>query len=101
MSNYNNIANCDLYFGNRNKPTDKCSHNGEFACNRCNPQLFSPTQEQAKHFSSVSIASKLIKAKKAYYGSGKTLLTDFEYDRLEESLRAIDPSNPILTQVGS
>lgn len=46
------------------------------------------------------ITEKLLKAKKAYYTSGKTIMSDYDYDRLENSLRAIDPTAPILNMVG-
>jgi len=101
MNDYNDITKCELNFNNRNKPSVDCKHLEETLCVLCNPHFFNPTSEQSKHFSSVSLALKLIEAKKSYYGSGKSKLTDSEYDALETSLKAIDLNNPILTQVGS
>jgi len=45
---------------------------------------------------------KLAQAKSEYYGpTGRTTLSDQEYDALEEMVRKIDPDHPILQKIGS
>lgn len=51
--------------------------------------------------SSSSIAKKLADASKAYYESGKLVMTDAEYDTLKEKLESLDPDHPFLQQVGA
>ncbi|MBP6216957.1 MAG: NAD-dependent DNA ligase LigA [Oligoflexales bacterium] len=46
------------------------------------------------------LAEKILTYKRAYY-SGQALISDFEYDKLEEELLDLDPSHPVLLQVGS
>jgi len=46
------------------------------------------------------LAKKILKAKDAYY-NGTPIITDAEYDALEDLLRRKDPNNPILKMVGS
>lgn len=41
----------------------------------------------------------IIYHKRLYY-SGKALIPDFIYDRLEDDLRKLDPNNPVLDLVG-
>lgn len=43
---------------------------------------------------------EIIKHKNLYY-AGKPEISDFEYDKLEEELRAIDPNNAVLELVGT
>ncbi|MFT6633067.1 MAG: DNA ligase (NAD+) [Bacteriovoracaceae bacterium] len=43
---------------------------------------------------------EILKNKNLYY-QGKPEISDFEYDKLEESLRAINPSSDVLSVVGS
>lgn len=47
-----------------------------------------------------SLASQIIKHKRLYY-AGRPIISDSEYDALEDELRAIHPNHPILKQVGS
>lgn len=42
-----------------------------------------------------------IKINKALYYSGKPVISDSDYDKIEDELRALDPDNPILHLVGS
>ncbi|OQY40775.1 MAG: hypothetical protein B6229_00890 [Spirochaetaceae bacterium 4572_7] len=42
----------------------------------------------------------LVEAKRDYYGSGETKLTDKEFDDLEEQLKNVDPQNSYFKQVG-
>ena len=45
---------------------------------------------------------KLLKhAKDAYYNTGKSLISDKQYDVFEDMLRSRDPSHPLLTSVGA
>jgi DNA ligase (NAD+) len=44
---------------------------------------------------------KLIKHHKAMYYQGRPEISDFEYDKLEEELKKIDPENRILEFIGS
>jgi DNA ligase (NAD+) len=46
------------------------------------------------------VSKDIIKYKRAYY-AGNPLISDLEYDELEEKLRAIDPDNPVLNIVGN
>lgn len=43
---------------------------------------------------------EVIKHKNLYY-MGKAEISDFEYDKIEDTLRSIDPNNPVLSMVGS
>lgn len=47
------------------------------------------------------IVQVLTKAKDKYYNSGRSLVSDVEYDYLEAMLAARNPKSPILTQVGT
>lgn len=46
------------------------------------------------------IVMTLTKARDAYYNSDTPLMSDTEFDELEDRLRAIDPENPYFTSVG-
>lgn len=46
------------------------------------------------------LESEIIKHKALYY-QGRPEITDFEYDKLEEELKKLDPKNPVLQIVGS
>ena len=48
-----------------------------------------------------SIAKQIAEAKHAYYNTGHPILSDAEYDRLEDKLRKLDPDHPILKTVGA
>ena len=47
------------------------------------------------------IVRLLIEARDAYYNSGTPIMTDAEFDELEEMLRSIDPGNSYFSSVGS
>ncbi|MGW8179574.1 MAG: DNA ligase (NAD(+)) LigA, partial [bacterium] len=47
------------------------------------------------------LEQKLQQARRAYYKDGTSPLTDAEYDALEDELRAVDPDNPLLKEVGA
>lgn len=47
------------------------------------------------------IVSKLIEAKKAYYFTEMPILSDSDFDKLEDYLKEIDPSNSYFSLVGS
>lgn len=47
------------------------------------------------------LASKLRRARQAYYNTGQPIMTDTEYDRLENKLRKMSPQHPLLKSVGS
>jgi len=80
-------------------PTPECIHESG-ACVLCNPQLFRPSNLESKAISTDMITKKLLEAKCKYY-SGKPIMSDLEYDRLETTLRAINPTAPVLEKVGS
>ncbi|MBP9707810.1 MAG: NAD-dependent DNA ligase LigA [Oligoflexales bacterium] len=46
------------------------------------------------------LAEQILRHKHAYY-RGAPIISDFEYDRLEEKLRNLDPKHPILHLIGS
>lgn len=43
---------------------------------------------------------KLLEARKAYYETGHPIMTDQEYDALEETVRQQDPNHPLFDRVG-
>ena len=43
----------------------------------------------------------ILKAKHAYYSGNNPLMSDAEYDSIEDELRLLDPSDPVLSSVGS
>ena len=43
----------------------------------------------------------VLKAKHAYYYSGEPIMSDLEYDALEDQLRQLAPNDPVLALVGS
>ena len=47
----------------------------------------------------IELEEKLLKFKKSYY-QGNPEISDFEFDKLEEELRELDPANAILNSVG-
>jgi len=47
------------------------------------------------------LAGMIFKAKQAYYFSGEEIMSDAEYDALEDELKSIDPDHPILATVGA
>ena len=48
-----------------------------------------------------TLRNLILKAKHAYYYSGEPVMSDAEYDALEDELRLLDPSDPVLGLVGS
>ena len=47
------------------------------------------------------IVDRLLSAKEAYYNSESSIMTDAEFDALEDQLREIDPYNSYFSKVGS
>ncbi len=47
------------------------------------------------------LRSQIIKAKQAYYYGGEPIMSDQEYDSLEDELRIIAPDDPVLALVGA
>lgn len=47
------------------------------------------------------LRSLIMKAKQAYYYGSNPIMTDAEYDALEDELRLIDPNDPVLAIVGA
>ncbi len=43
----------------------------------------------------------ILKAKHAYYYSGEPIMSDAEYDALEDQLRQLAPEDPVLALVGA
>lgn len=43
---------------------------------------------------------QIVKAKKAYYQEGKPIMSDYDYDRIENRVKELDPKHPILYAVG-
>jgi DNA ligase (NAD+) len=48
-----------------------------------------------------TLRNLILKAKHAYYYSNEPVLTDAEYDALEDELRLLSPDDPVLALVGS
>ena len=48
-----------------------------------------------------SLVQRLSAAAQAYYNGGTLLMTDDEYDAAVEQLRALDPKNPFLQEIGA
>ena len=46
------------------------------------------------------IKTKLIQAKEAYYNSDSPIMSDTEFDKLEEQLKMLDPSNDYFSLIG-
>ena len=46
------------------------------------------------------LEDKILAARKAYYNSGATIMSDAEYDDLEDKLRELDPENAVLNDLG-
>ena len=62
------------------------------------------TRKESEFFSMElkEIVRKIVEAKRAYYGpSGKPIMSDQEYDALEDLLRELCPDHPVLAKVGS
>ncbi len=47
------------------------------------------------------LRNAILKAKQAYYFGGQPIMTDAEYDALEDELRSIDPDDDVLATVGA
>lgn len=47
------------------------------------------------------LRDQILKAKHAYYYSGEPIMSDAEYDALEDQLRLISPDDPVLALVGA
>lgn len=48
-----------------------------------------------------NLRNLILKAKHAYYYSGEPVMSDAEYDALEDELRLLEPNDPVLGLVGS
>ena len=48
-----------------------------------------------------ALRNQILKAKHAYYYSGEPVMSDAEYDALEDELRQLAPDDPVLALVGS
>jgi DNA ligase (NAD+) len=46
------------------------------------------------------IVTKIVKAKKMYYSGEIPIMSDYDYDALENELKKLDPDHPILYAVG-
>lgn len=51
--------------------------------------------------STYEIVEKLLEAKKAYYNTDSPILSDSDFDKLEDELRVLDPNNSYFSIVGS
>jgi DNA ligase (NAD+) len=48
-----------------------------------------------------NLRNLILKAKHAYYYSGEPIMSDAEYDALEDELRTLSPDDPVLAIVGA
>lgn len=48
-----------------------------------------------------TLRNLILKAKHAYYYSGEPIMSDAEYDALEDELRLLSPDDPVLAMVGA
>ncbi|NCA90542.1 MAG: hypothetical protein EOM92_17045, partial [Gammaproteobacteria bacterium] len=48
-----------------------------------------------------ALRNLILKAKHAYYYSGEPIMSDAEYDALEDQLRLLAPDDPVLALVGA
>ena len=48
-----------------------------------------------------NLRNLILRAKHAYYYSGEPIMSDVEYDALEDELRLLAPDDPVLQIVGS
>ena len=90
-----------LDFKNRLQPTIDCNHSVKAACVLCNPHFFNPTREQSRQHAVNCLVKKMSEARRLYYKTGTSKLTDQEYDALEGTLTVLDPDNPLLSRVGT
>ena len=77
-----------------------CRHSPLVVCVDCRPELWHPTQEQAISWATAELTARIREAKVYYYKHGISLMPDHEYDALERSLKAINPTAPVLEEVG-
>ena len=47
------------------------------------------------------LRNQILKAKHAYYYSGEPVMSDAEYDAIEDELRLLAPDDPVLALVGA
>jgi DNA ligase (NAD+) len=52
-------------------------------------------------YRTATLRNLILKAKHAYYYSNDPIVSDAEYDALEDELRLLDPNDPVLSLVGS
>ena len=48
-----------------------------------------------------SAIKKLLEARQAYYNTGHPIMSDLEYDALEEMIRQADPNHPLFEKIGA
>lgn len=46
------------------------------------------------------LENKILEARDAYYNTGATIMSDADYDDLEDQLRSLDPENAVLNDLG-
>lgn len=63
------------------------------------PRTATPAAQKKKQIA--ELATRLEKAAEAYYNSDTLLMTDAEYDAVQEQLRTLDPKHPLLLKVGA
>jgi len=57
-------------------------------------------QDSTVPFDTDNLAARLRKARKAYYGSDAPLMSDDEFDEMEEELRRLNPEHAYFSEVG-
>lgn len=80
-----------------------CSHETNWKCIQCAPELWHPPQE---HIDAINrkiyqeIVENLVRWNRAYR-NGEPEVSDFKYDSYEDSLRKAYPKHPLFDMVGN
>lgn len=68
---------------------------------RCRQDVGAVNTNKFKMDNTEQIANTLLRAKQAYYYGDSPIMSDADYDRLEDQLRVLDSSHPVIAIVGA